>query len=162
MEGFALIIARGRIMIASTGKKLSNNHANNRVLSRRRAAVSHISWSGDAAILNYANGTPYYSHTPVRSTGSRVATGWNSPRSSQSDSSDKTRRGTARRRCVRQKWKKIHRCGGYYAGSAAGNRRHGTGLPKLSSCTFIRVNITEITGRTYEIIFSESCKFRDA
>lgn len=78
-------------------KKMSNNHANNRVLSRRRAAVSHISWTGDAAILNYANGTSYYSHTPVRSA-LLHATGWNSPRSSQSDSSDKTR-VLASRRC---------------------------------------------------------------
>lgn len=35
----------------------------NHVLPWWRAVVSHISWTRDAAILNYANGTSYYSHT---------------------------------------------------------------------------------------------------
>lgn len=36
---------------------MSDIHANNRALSQRHAAASHISWAGRAVILNYANGT---------------------------------------------------------------------------------------------------------
>jgi len=159
MEDFALIIVPGKIMIAPTKKCPIIMY--NRVLSWWRATVSHISWTRDVAILNYANGTTYYSHTLHRFDPRYYVrtTGWNSPRSSQSDSSDKTRRRCpAKMKKDSSTWRVLRVFG-------CGKPQARKGLPKLLLCTFMWANIMRIIKEMCEIIFNElrdTCRFHDA